>query len=558
MMANKEHFNLVEEPWIKVIDQVGRNRLLSLQEVFTDAANIRDLAGEMRSQDLAILRFLLAILTTIYSRVDFDGQPYDWIDEPEDFDRDDLVDTWANIWNAGNFSHAVNDYLQEHCDDFDLLSKHHPFYQVTKEQYDNYVPANKAIAKGKGTVAIKQMDRTISESNNSPAIFSPKDKIDENKIDLPTFTRWLITYQNFTGVTDKTKVVSDEKFSASNGWLYGIDPVFFHGKNLFQTLLLNLKMQNFDDDEYISQHPVWEEKIDHYISHRLANGFPNNVSELYTIWSRIIHVEWNNGQPTVFSACLPKTPNEGSFKVEPMTTWKKDKQGNIKPEVKWIKSLGKAMWRNFGQYVSISADANDQSYKPGVVRWVNELKNNYHLISQNQMLNLATIGMVSDGNATSQSPAAEVTDNLQIEAGVLFDKENSNQAYWPATINSAIDVTQAVADSYWKFAKQLGDLRGLLNSSDFATDQSKQFYERLNEPFYKWLASLSSEDERSDEYAKWLKQLKALALLQGRLLFNSASPSDVKGKINSDTGKITNIFTIYRIYTGRVFHKLSI
>ena len=40
----------------------------------------------------------------------------------------------------------------------------------------------KKIALGKGTVAIKQMNRLISESNNSPDIFSPKSSSQKNKI----------------------------------------------------------------------------------------------------------------------------------------------------------------------------------------------------------------------------------------------------------------------------------------------------------------------------------------------------------------------------------------
>jgi CRISPR system Cascade subunit CasA len=52
------------------IDLQGNEQLVSLLDVFKNAQNYRQLAGEMKAQDLSILRFLLAILTTVYSRVD--------------------------------------------------------------------------------------------------------------------------------------------------------------------------------------------------------------------------------------------------------------------------------------------------------------------------------------------------------------------------------------------------------------------------------------------------------------------------------------------------------
>lgn len=96
----EEHFNLVDEPWIQVIDQGGHQQMVSLLELFDHAQDYRQLAGEMHSQDLAILRFLLAILTTVYSRFNADGQSYDWLEiDPETMqidtdDEDDLNDNY--------------------------------------------------------------------------------------------------------------------------------------------------------------------------------------------------------------------------------------------------------------------------------------------------------------------------------------------------------------------------------------------------------------------------------------------------------------------------------
>ena len=236
---SEKHFNLVTEPWIKVIDDQNQEREVSLEKLFTNIEHYRRLAGEMKSQDLAILRFLLAILTTVYSRYDAVDQPYDWLElddqmRPVSFDEDafdserkriekGLLATWRKLYHVGHFTPVLTEYLHQYQKRFDLFDKNTPFYQVTREQYDSLVPQNKTIAKGKGTVAVKQINRTISESNNKPDIFSPSTSLHKNDVSLAALVRWLITYQNFTAVTDKTKITTKEKFSVSKGWLYGLE-----------------------------------------------------------------------------------------------------------------------------------------------------------------------------------------------------------------------------------------------------------------------------------------------------------------------------------------------
>lgn len=180
-MDNKS-FNLVTKPWLKVIDlDTNRERTVSLVELFENAQNYRQLAGEMRSQDLAILRFLLAIVTTVYSRFDAAGEVYPWlkvssqspqtfeVDQDEfsqDASQEDLLETWQRLYKSGKFSEVVTRYLKAHADRFDFFGRM-PFYQVTTEDYDALVPKKKSIAAGKGQVLVKQLNRRVSESANS-------------------------------------------------------------------------------------------------------------------------------------------------------------------------------------------------------------------------------------------------------------------------------------------------------------------------------------------------------------------------------------------------------
>lgn len=563
---DKKSFNLVTEPWIQVLDKDGNPKEVSLLDVFENAADYQRLAGDMASQDLVILRLLVAILTTVYSRVDANGEVYEWLTldekmhlkevDEEDYDCDDLINTWHLLYKNGKFSKSVAQYLKENSSKFDFLGDD-PFYQVNKEAYDQEVPANKKvnIKSPKGTVDIKQINRTISESNNSPAIFSPRTRQTKNEVNLAQLVRWIITYQSFTGVTDKTKVNSKKKFSVSAGWLYGLNPVFAQGENLFQTLMLNLVFP----EEYKEEKPFWEfENAVEYIEFLKDEPFARDlsISTLYTLWSRMLHIEWINEEPILFTAGLPKSDSTEAF-IEPMTTWRRNKKtGEVYPATKHLTDLTKAMWRNFGQYVrTTDSDELEDMHEPEIIKWLRNVQDNEYLPTDTS-LTLRTTTLISDGNATSQSPVVEINDSFRIRADVLFDKNNKD--YWPEDIENMIDLTQQVGKDFWIFTNNISKLRGL-DGTNFADNSTAKFYESLNLPFLTWLASLRNDQERADKTAEWKRILKRIAITKAEELLKNASPRDIIGQESSkeEGSGINNIFTIFNWYKLNVFRHIK-
>ncbi len=564
-------FNLTTEPWIKVITlDNNQEQTVSLIDLFENAHRYRQLAGDMRSQDLAILRLLLAVLTTVYSRFDADGKLYSWLttndkaevsidaDEfDEDDSEDDLFKTWQKLNQAGKFSSVVARYLETHADDFDFFGPR-PFYQVTTEDYDALVPEVKRVAGGKGQVAIKQLNRQISESGHTPAIFAPKAGEAKNDLSLDELVRWLITYQNFTGVTDKSKVVTAEKFSNSTGWIYRINPVFAKGKTLFETLLLNLILVNEwqDETEYTLPKPVWEyNSVQGYVTHRKAQLLPDNLAELYTTWSRLLHIEWDEtDSPHIFSAGVPIFASEDAL-IEPMTTWRFDKKEHAyRPATKSLRSLGIAMWRNFGQYVKVRQA--DDVHEPGIVVWLHNLKKR-KLISRDDPLVLNSIALVSDGTAASQSPAAEVVDDMQLQADVLFPSDDQNEPLkrWPTRIEDTIAFTQTIGTDYYHFASDIGKIRNL-DVRPFASGMSAKFYEQLNSPFKEWLEGLTDQDNREEKITLWKQELQRIVVASVNDVMQASSPRDVKG-ISTDHGPL-NIFTAKNRLMGNVRKHLEL
>lgn len=558
-------FNLITEPWIKVIEMTtNQERMVSLRELFQNAQDYRQLAGDMRTQDLAILRLLLAILTTVYSRFDADGNLYSWLEKSADgsqplkINRDkfsksqskaDLLSTWESLYREGNFSNAVVKYLDTYADRFDFFGDR-PFYQVTAQDYDSLVDDKKKIATGNGKVAVKQINRRISESNNSRAIFSPKrgDAL-KNEVSLEELVRWIITYQSFTGTTDKSKIKSEKKFS-NRGWVYSINPVFAKGETLFETLMLNLVLVDARESAtYALQKPVWEyESVPTYVEQRRIQVLPDNLAELYTTWSRIIHIDWQeNDTPTIFSAVIPAFPSDNAF-IEPMTTWSGEKD-DYKPDMKSLNMIDETMWRNFGRYVNVNSDSND--LEPGIVSWLHLLEDE-GLIPDEKMLILNNIALISDGK-TSNMPSFEMLDDMELQADVLFDATVAET--WPAKIEAVIEITKDVGKAYFSFVKDIGTIRGLSDPEAFGNQMTAHFYDRLNEPFREWLESLRGKDPeatRLDKIAQWKDTLRKIVNETVDEVMQSRAPKDVTGILVSSGGKshdpkLLNIF-IARIY----------
>ena len=60
-------------------DDMGSSEEVSLIQVFENAHIYKQLAGEIPMQNFAMLRLLLAVLHTVFSRFDAQGVPYPYL-----------------------------------------------------------------------------------------------------------------------------------------------------------------------------------------------------------------------------------------------------------------------------------------------------------------------------------------------------------------------------------------------------------------------------------------------------------------------------------------------
>ncbi|HBG02794.1 MAG TPA: type I-E CRISPR-associated protein Cse1/CasA [Firmicutes bacterium] len=545
-------FSLLEEPWILVMtDDRGSSEEVSLVQLFQNAHRYRQLAGEMQMQNFAVLRLLLAVLHTVFSRFDAQGRAYPYLVLDERFkqlnelDEDDLKDhqervmkTWEELWKRGSFPKIVVEYLVCWKDRFYLFDNKHPFYQATKEEL-----IKRPIKAGRGTnpteIRPKTMNRTISESGNKTALFAPRYEADANKdrISEAELARWIVLYQGVVGTGDKA-VYKDFEGTNSKGWIYDIGGIALRGDNLFETLLLNLALLHPHEGYRATiQRPSWERTGDEIIT-KLLLGYPiDSLAELYTNWSRAMYMDPDtqvDEDVTISTVKLPEINHQDQF-IELMTLWRYRTQGvNKDSRTPQKHQMNASLWRSFGT-VFLSKDANDR--RPGIIDWFYEIAE----ITNETNAVIESYGMESDGNATSWLPVDEYFDTLDINEHVLADVQDGG---WVTRINGEVEKTKEVTENTLsRFANEVKSIRNL-NGNEFASKVIRQAYYEIDQPFRSWLSSLEANQDKDARIQEWRINLRSIIRKQADFLVQSAGHRDYKGVFGKDK-PFKNIATAY-------------
>lgn len=550
-------FNLIDENWILVLDTTGETIEISLTELFANAQNYRCLAGEMKTQDFAILRILLAVLQTVFSRFDADGNPYDYIDlddrfrQIDDVDEDDLTNykkdlrrTWKNLWKAGEFPDIINKYLEKWNDRFYLLDDKYPFMQVSEDIIRHNTKNKKGTA-----ISIKNINRTITESNNKTSLFAGKDNSNKNITTEEEIARWLITYHGYTGTGDKTKFTNiGGKFSPSKGWLYDLGGIYFTGNNLFETLMLNLVLVHPKGFNEYKQRPAWEFSVSENVDEALTISFINNLAELYTRYSRAIYIDPYVDLSKDFSFEVVKLLDveHQNQNLELMTTWRKNEsgpnRGTFTPK-KHRRDI--SLWRSFG-LLALNPNTND-NWKVGLMDQLESIKDT--LGDYNFTIN--SVSMEDDGNATSWVPVNEIYDYLNINDFVASDLSKNG---WVIRIDDTINETKDIVEvTYKKFLKEIKLIRNQ-QSDNFVEQRVENVYFLLNDPFKNWLMSITIDDNKDQKVEEWRKTLEKIVRSEADKVLENANPRDYTGITIDD--KNHNIVTAYNSFNYFLNKKL--
>nr|WP_072536945.1 type I-E CRISPR-associated protein Cse1/CasA [Anaerococcus mediterraneensis] len=551
-------FNLIDEPWIWVVtDYKGTRKLVGLREFFQNCHQYLDLAGDMPTQDFAVMRFILAILHTVFSRFDADGKPYEYLEvgekmrQIENVDEEDaeeyedsLMETWQSLWEMGKTPEIVIEYLESWYDRFYLFDDEYPFYQVTKEE----ISASKISKANPSEILGKNINRLISESGNKLALFSPKIAHKNNKeiLSADQVARWLITYQSYTGLSDKV-IFGKEKYKASKGWLFDLGGVFLSSDNLYKTLVLNLVLVNTIDSQFNTniQKPAWEYKPEDLIENYMDKNLVDNIGQLYTAYSRAVYIDdFDPKKPFKMGIVkLPEVLHENNF-LEPMTLWRYNNNGPNKDKFTPRKhQLNKSLWRSFGLITKTEdpneGNANIGKRKPGIIQWLNHIEE----YLGDDMVKINSISMEDDGNATSWVPTNEIVDCLFIEGNIVNDLDKKG---WVVRINNVIDKTQTIVDKVFRsFVNDTKKIRNI-ESNEYTSKYTESLYYELDKPFRDWLFSIDYEDDKDEKIGLWYKDLKKITISQAEKIVADSGPRDFIGIVEND--KTKNIASAFNIF----------
>lgn len=533
-MTEKE-FNLLSEPWIRVIDENCEISEASLLEVFRNAHLNKGLCGEIPTQDFAVLRLLLAVLHTVFSRYDLSGA-----ESPlEDFKT--ALNRWKELWNNKKFPEKpIADYLESQRENFYLFHPERPFYQCSHAKIGTEYSSAK-------------LNGNVSESSNKLRLFSNVSGTAKERLEFSEAARWLIYINAYDDTSAKpsaeAKKLTEKLPSPGAGWLGKLGLLCADGNNLFETLMLNLVF--FDENNEVSkkENPIWErERIPD--RERVKINMPDNISELYTLQSRRLYLKKDKDKVTGYYLLGGDFFEKENAFLEPMTVWRNIDTKNAQIFTPRRHDASKQFWRDF----SALACNDEKQHRPGILIWLDKLFYKKCIPNRHIYLKIASVQYGDKDFFVNNL----FSDSLQIYSSLISEL---NEEFQKVVIRN-IDFCDDVAKRVWIFAKDVNLAAGgdflpkepNCSAKVFADKTKAEFYSLIDMPFRKWLSSLNPEtDDESERLAEWRVECIKFAKMLGEKTISQVDMSAVFGKTikeksqNGEKSKTIN-FSAARAY----------
>lgn len=324
-------FNLVDEAWIPVVC-AGVNRRMSLQAVLAQPHRISSLGLDFPPQAPALLRQLLVPIVLDAGMV------------PTSYEQ------WADWFNADGFSpaqaSAIEGYLADHRDKFDLFDPVRPFGQVAQ------------LATGKDTTSsVAQLIAPVASGNNVPLLSAYTDA-DDLQLAPGDAALWLLHAQGWDTAGIKPGAIGDPAVKAGKttgnptGPLGGLGVVVPIGRTLYETLLLNLPVRYGGLDPQDA--PQWRRSSTPAWQQRPAI----DLMDLLTWQSRRIRlIAAESGRGVVVNRVVVTAGDRLSEipEWEPHTLWRRGADVKGRPDAVRPRrhSPGRAAWRGLDSLIAM-------------------------------------------------------------------------------------------------------------------------------------------------------------------------------------------------------------
>lgn len=506
---NEIDFNLIDEPWIKVAIFDGQVQEQSVMDVLKNAHQFKGIAGEMAAQNLAILRFLVAVVHTVFSRVDINGAECPVTEENQ------CIERWKSVWDEGQFPEKpVEEYLNKWKERFWLFHPDRPFYQVPQ-----------AVIGTKNTVS--KLNGAVSESNNKARLFSQISGIGKQSMTYAESARWLLFLNGFDDCAAKQADKSEGSRGSTIAWLGKLGLVYAIGNSLFETIMLNMPMLYGKNElPWEEDVPTWElEEV--RSKERETIEMPKNLAGLYTLQSRRIILYREDDHVVGYSLLGGDAFEDINALGEPMTLWRviEDKKtGNLSYRP-LLHQRSRYIWRDFS---ALTASSNSV-IKPGVVSWCDRLRKE-KIISRKRLLNFGIVCVRYDSSQSS-SITDSFADNVAFHANLLSEAGK----YWRDEIYEQIHKIDSAAQQLGLFVSDLRRADGLDPKKDEAPQEAakQEMYHDIDKLFREWLLKIDADqdaEERNVLAAELENSVRSIVLRIGRGLVDQVGDSAYIGR----------------------------
>ena len=493
-MEEKE-FNLLTEPWIRVMRDDCVLEEISLSNALIQAHVYRQLAGELPTQNTAVLRLLLAVLHVVFEGTGADGE------ESRIESADDAYDRWSALWENKRFpAEPLLSYFDTQKENFWLFHPTKPFWQAP------YIKENTRTQ----SEPIRKINGAISESGNKIRLFAERNGQLKDDMSCAEAARWLVNMNQYDDNTMKTGL--------GVGWLGQFAAITARGRNLFETLMLNLVFLDPNEEVWDSGKVSWEEPWKENESVRKI-ALPHDPAAILSAHSRYGRFERIDGKLSRYVSAKGGLCFEAVTRDEQMALWHRDRKTDSYVLTRSL--YGKQLWREFS---SVIADPDSLS---GLVVWHSRLIR-AGCLSKNTMMHYEVVEISYD---KSQHSSVEniYQDSLQLYADLLTEIGKS--------IRDRIIAEIARCDQIAGFIGRLANDLFFASGGDVekkslpASSAREQYYYRIDVPFRQWLSELDAQEQDMDaKVTFWRKAVDKTAFDFAEKMVLDAGPAAFIGK----------------------------
>ena len=490
-------FNLLDEPWIQVRRRSGETGLVSIRAAFTDAAEIRAIAGELPTQDVAILRLLIAIMLR--------AAPH--------LRKAQAEDTWAGWWQTKTLPETLPPYLEQWQDRFDLLDPVQPFYQVP----------DLATASGKTS----GLNKLIAEVPDGHQFFTVRTMA--TSLTLAEAARWLVHCMAFDCSGIKSGAIGDDNvkagkgFPIGRGWAGSCAVLTAEGDSLLETLLLNLVLTATGPDDA----PLWEREP--LTAARLPGHTPRGAADILTWPSRRIRLFVRDGMVTDALVCNGDPLDSKNQFAEPFTIWRYSKPQSTKLRttvfMPAILTPGRSVWRGLEGLLAVQPDSGRgaEQRASALLEWLAGHVEAETLLPQ-QQLRLRVNGLAY--GSQDATVVGSINDTVTAEIVAFTNPDFAQLAVRGAS--TAEEVARAIGGLGRNLAWAAGADPDAISA---AGEQAREAaYARFDRPFREWLLRFNPRADRTKLATDWQNELRNLALAYGKTLTDQAGPAALTGR----------------------------